>query len=836
MTTQNFVKWCDRESVNAGKACVVAMTLLDLLLRKLMEAGEEDNINKIDVEKTVSAGLSYCRSTKEGIAVKQYLHGVQQQIADIVPPGCAPIDNQTSAYLRNHITKNVLLLYARDAIWKHVDGCLRAFFNDSKVRDRDTVLRHIQCNAPYKAGTQTEMMAWLDKAGIVSDLKEIYKYEKCTVAEDEGDEEEEGGTAPVGKKQRKPRGEELLKGNKMINYLVVLSSRVRFRILNSIKETVTHSGHSMDEEGREAPLLRRWKRFSLVPVMVTSRAFVTIDKLTIRSFLEACAKETKLDIKRSSPGESKAKKNAQDERRTQKEENERNKASERVRQANRKQWVSQQLKTQQQGRKRQRDEKKTKKQLEDEYDIIHPPVLWERCMRGRGSGEWVAPDFFSDICLAGVMSRSQWESFLESVELCHILRIHKREEKGGARCMATFKTNGIEAHVPFEVRRTKFIQWEEGKGSPPTEMKKKGHSGDFPSKDSSTFATLPCGAWKAEALTKNDFEAAKVEVLHFVDPGVKNIFTSSSCDVRRWFEAEGRFMTSTSMKTSGWTKGQYYNSNGASMHRFRGIRSETKVIRSGRKRIRVNAMNGDKIQRGWMPPDVTKSMTELPTMKVFTYKEACEAAQKRLQVMLYGNYWKFMSCRKLARNRFRRHKRSQRALDKMVNKIAPQQPPSAVVFGNFSGRRALKGEAGVAPVKKLRRHLALTRRLIILDEYKTTKMCSFCDNELSHPKEARMIRDRKVNELLFRKKEKTEMTEVEQKVFRFKAKSVVREVNGVCICSNHGRLARDPNASHNMSQCFWSLLFTGARPERLQRPKPCTSTTKDMCAPLCTTS
>jgi len=37
-TTRRFLEWCDKESINAGKACVVAMTLLDLLLRKLMAA------------------------------------------------------------------------------------------------------------------------------------------------------------------------------------------------------------------------------------------------------------------------------------------------------------------------------------------------------------------------------------------------------------------------------------------------------------------------------------------------------------------------------------------------------------------------------------------------------------------------------------------------------------------------------------------------------------------------------------------------------------------------------------------------------------------------------
>jgi len=151
-----------------------------------------------------------------------------------------------------------------------------------------------------------------------------------------------------------------------------------------------------------------------------------------------------------------------------------------------------------------------------------------------------------------------------------------------------------------------------------------------------------------------------------------------------------------------------------------------------------------------------------------------------------------------------------------VSSIAPPSSSSVVIFGNFSGRRALRGEAGVAPVKKLRRHLAVTRRLLVLDEYRTSKMCSFCDNELTHPKEKRMIPDRKVEKLL--ELEKKTKESVGEAKFRKEKKSVVRELNGVCTCSEHKRLARDPNASHNMSQCFWSLLHTGQRPLRLQRP------------------
>lgn len=35
-----------------------------------------------------------------------------------------------------------------------------------------------------------------------------------------------------------------------------------------------------------------------------------------------------------------------------------------------------------------------------------------------------------------------------------------------------------------------------------------------------------------------------------------------------------------------------------------------------------------------------------------TFTDACDMARKRLQLMLLGEYWRFMSCRKVVRNRF----------------------------------------------------------------------------------------------------------------------------------------------------------------------------------------
>ena len=152
-TTQRFVQWCDEESVNAGKACVVAMTLLDLLLRKMVAGGEEEEeaTRSFSVLDSIGAGLSYCR-TLNNAGSEHHLQGVQEVIAKVFAKGSAPINVQTAAYLRNHMAGNVMVLYARDAIWNHVDKCLKAVFHDSKAGERDSVLRHIQAGTPLKEG------------------------------------------------------------------------------------------------------------------------------------------------------------------------------------------------------------------------------------------------------------------------------------------------------------------------------------------------------------------------------------------------------------------------------------------------------------------------------------------------------------------------------------------------------------------------------------------------------------------------------------------------------------------------------------------------------------
>jgi len=171
--------------------------------------------------------------------------------------------------------------------------------------------------------------------------------------------------------------------------------------------------------------------------------------------------------------------------------------------------------------------------------------------------------------------------------------------------------------------------------------------------------------------------------------------------------------------------------------------------------------------------------------------------------------------REVARNRFHRFQKQQRTLDEMVNDLCPDRKNGVVILGNFNGRNAIKGETMRSPVKKLRRHLAKCRALIVIDEYKTSCTCSLCEGGIIHPKEIRMISNRKLERMLAHAQR---TGEVNVKEFRDLHKKKMVECAGISECKSCSRrLPRDLNAVHNMSRCFWNITTHGERPKYLSR-------------------
>jgi DNA-binding transcriptional regulator GbsR (MarR family) len=86
--------------------------------------------------------------------------------------------------------------------------------------------------------------------------------------------------------------------------------------------------------------------------MKASGTFVTIDKLTVRSFLKACAKDDNLQIRRASAEDSQARALDAKEKRLKKQLQKQRKEQEKDRPKERAQWIKQQMEQQTKGKKR----------------------------------------------------------------------------------------------------------------------------------------------------------------------------------------------------------------------------------------------------------------------------------------------------------------------------------------------------------------------------------------------------------------------------------------------------------------------------------------------------
>lgn len=102
---------------------------------------------------------------------------------------------------------------------------------------------------------------------------------------------------------------------------------------------------------------------------------------------------------------------------------------------------------------------------------------------------------------------------------------------------------------------------------------------------------------------------------------------------------------------------------------------------------------------------------------------------KHLTLPTIGGFYGSRTWRSL---RFRAYSRRQRIYDTVVNGFAPD-PRTVIAWGaNFYGRRADTGEVfGCAPARALRRRFALKRRVVLVNEYNTSKKSHCCgaDNQ-----------------------------------------------------------------------------------------------------------
>lgn len=358
----------------------------------------------------------------------------------------------------------------------------------------------------------------------------------------------------------------------------------------------------------------------------------------------------------------------------------------------------------------------------------------------------------------------------------------RRMERRGWHFPATFKTDGIQIHVP----------WERAVGAIPDDFDASAFIwtrarvvkavDDWVKKEG--FASSHRGLFALSAVPAHDTAPFTA-----VDPGIVNVFTGVSssdplakhlikCPRKAWF---GSFKA-----------------------------RRRRVLRTG------EAWDSAKhsARKGWVHPEVVHAETLRSQHSLKTAAlEAWIEALVSVWIPTHGTLERWYGSRTLASARFARSKRRLQHMQRMMLKLAPT-PDHVIALGNgFHGQRARRGtQGGAAPIKGLRRFMSKFRRVVLVDEFKTSQRCPRCKSSnhvMSHPT---LLRQRR------RLRQQSEETA--------EAASVRVRVNGVSQCSHcHTTWSRDGAACRNIAAVYKAQLQGQKRPRYLSRHRPHSSAT-----------
>lgn len=102
------------------------------------------------------------------------------------------------------------------------------------------------------------------------------------------------------------------------------------------------------------------------------------------------------------------------------------------------------------------------------------------------------------------------------------------------------------------------------------------------------------------------------------------------------------------------------------------------------------------------------------------------ALKERLSIVLDRTaFWRYFASTTRARNKFARRGQREAALERIVSVLAPTRD-CLVMLGSWPGRAAVRGESQAAPAKAIQRALAKRRRLVLVQEHKTSQRCARC--------------------------------------------------------------------------------------------------------------
>ena len=177
----------------------------------------------------------------------------------------------------------------------------------------------------------------------------------------------------------------------------------------------------------------------------------------------------------------------------------------------------------------------------------------------------------------------------------------------------------------------------------------------------------------------------------------------------------------------------------------------------------------------------------LDELSTFSLKKSDISESVRKYVAHWETLWTHFGHPWWARHRFRSYGHKHKVLDEIVNDVLGKDHKKIAVFGDGVFASSMKGMSP-APMTMIRDYIARFGRVVLVDEYLTSQVCSGCHKRM-------------------------EQSKVEHGVFHCKSD----------CCKLKTTWDRDENASQNIAHIFVEHMKGNIRPEYFQRDNDLTS-------------
>jgi hypothetical protein len=253
LTSKNFKGVIDTIVKNASRALFLSSLVLDGYARLCHDAGQLMEFKTAIRQAMVvcKEGSTFPKIELLGRAFEQLVpdlenvFGVERKApAEVVQALWIP--TQIIAFASNAMWDTTTWLYSTEAIWRHVDACLRAKFPDLTTDQRDRVLEHLQDERVDLE--EVDVLVWLG-SDLVHRISDLVKATKADQPKDE-------------------------------------KVSIRDRIMSQAASLRIELLRLMEAEiGKDPEMSSRFRRFAVIPEFSARRHFVRVDKLALQDIL-----------------------------------------------------------------------------------------------------------------------------------------------------------------------------------------------------------------------------------------------------------------------------------------------------------------------------------------------------------------------------------------------------------------------------------------------------------------------------------------------------------------------------------------------------------------------